>query len=288
MKAQQGNSMIRWFDDLVGYRRFTTVLRSMRGPIESYLARAPTNYGYCCARERIESFTMIPPEDGWYNLRESFVCECGLNGRMRMMYQAFANAMREYAAMPMAMLFERLSPLYAVLSERYPSVRGCEYVSADAIAGRPYRVRDIEVIHEDMQALSIRDGSMNLVCHLDVLEHVPDHRKALAECARVLAPGGRLLFTCPFYEFDSHITRAVVEHGQVRHLLPPGYHGNPLSAQGSLVFTQFGSPLLGEIRAAGFREARIGVFYEPFQGIVSNANPYPEGFMWPVLFEGVR
>src|SRR5581483_11481363 len=39
----------------------------------------------------------------------------------------------------------------------------------------------------------------DLVAALDVIEHCDDDRAVLAECARVLAPGGHLLVSVPAY-----------------------------------------------------------------------------------------
>ncbi|HEX9276435.1 MAG TPA: class I SAM-dependent methyltransferase [Casimicrobiaceae bacterium] len=281
--------MIRWFDELACYRRHTDALRSMRRVVEDHLSQCDMFEGYCCVRNRIEIFRLPQAgADNWRNLRESFVCGCGLNGRMRMVFQAFADAAAGFRSAPRALVFERLTPFYAALAQHFPFVHGCEYVAPNAAPGSIHRVRDVDVVHEDMQALSAPDGGLDLICHADVLEHVADHRRALSECARALAPGGRLLFTCPFFELDSHVVRATVENGTIVHRLPAGYHDNPMSAEGSLVFTHFGWPLFDDIRAAGFSKARIGILYDPFQGIVSNNNPYPEGFMWPVLFEATR
>lgn len=43
------------------------------------------------------------------------------------------------------------------------------------------------------------DGAFDLVCLLDVLEHIEDDRAALARAARLLKPDGRLLVTVPAY-----------------------------------------------------------------------------------------
>ncbi|MDP4076706.1 bifunctional 2-polyprenyl-6-hydroxyphenol methylase/3-demethylubiquinol 3-O-methyltransferase UbiG [Acidovorax sp. A1169] len=45
------------------------------------------------------------------------------------------------------------------------------------------------------------DGSFDLVCLLDVLEHVEHDDAALARVARLLKPGGRLLLTVPAYQW---------------------------------------------------------------------------------------
>jgi SAM-dependent methyltransferase len=47
------------------------------------------------------------------------------------------------------------------------------------------------------QALPFADGSLDAVVSVSVLEYVPDARAVLAECARVLRPGGILVCTVP-------------------------------------------------------------------------------------------
>jgi SAM-dependent methyltransferase len=49
--------------------------------------------------------------------------------------------------------------------------------------------------------LPFRDGCFDVVAAFDVLEHCEPESVALAELARVLAPGGRLLLSVPAYEW---------------------------------------------------------------------------------------
>jgi len=53
----------------------------------------------------------------------------------------------------------------------------------------------------DGYALPYADGTFELVCLFDALEHIPDEGRALAEVARVLAPGGRVVISVPAYPF---------------------------------------------------------------------------------------
>lgn len=49
----------------------------------------------------------------------------------------------------------------------------------------------------DAQSLPFADGSFDVVSMYQVLEHVPEPRKALEECLRVLRPGGRIVVVGP-------------------------------------------------------------------------------------------
>ncbi len=56
------------------------------------------------------------------------------------------------------------------------------------------------------EALPFSDGSFDVVFSHEVIEHVADDRRAVAEMVRVLAPGGRIVLFCPnrLYPFETH------------------------------------------------------------------------------------
>lgn len=54
-----------------------------------------------------------------------------------------------------------------------------------------------DLVQGDATRLPFGDGSVDLVCALDVLEHLEADERALAEIARVLKPEGRLLLSVP-------------------------------------------------------------------------------------------
>ncbi|MFM7333376.1 MAG: class I SAM-dependent methyltransferase [Tabrizicola sp.] len=75
-----------------------------------------------------------------------------------------------------------------------PILRGMAgtYVTADFMRTKVDRKLNIE-------ALELEEASFDLIVAHQILEHV-DHHKALAECFRVLRPGGRLVVTTPVIE----------------------------------------------------------------------------------------
>lgn len=101
----------------------------------------------------------------------------------------------------------------------------------------------------DMMALDWADASFDIVCHSDTLEHIAAPVKALAECYRVLKPGGILAFTVPIVV--DRLTRS-------RQGLLPSYHGDPTAAQSDfLVYTEYGSDVWQQVLQAGFPECRL-------------------------------
>jgi ubiquinone/menaquinone biosynthesis C-methylase UbiE len=55
------------------------------------------------------------------------------------------------------------------------------------------RERGIHALVADVQSLPFEDGTFDCVVAAWVFYHVADRAKAIGECARVLAPGGRLV-----------------------------------------------------------------------------------------------
>jgi SAM-dependent methyltransferase len=108
---------------------------------------------------------------------------------------------------------------------------------------------------EDLTRLTYPDGAFDLVLTSETLEHVPDLAAALREIRRVLAPGGRHLFTVPLLPgVPRTFARAVVgPDGRPIHRAPPICH--PGGDVGYPVFTEFGADLPEVLRAAGFATA---------------------------------
>ena len=95
---------------------------------------------------------------------------------------------------------------------------------------------------ENLEALSFDDESIDLHVTQDVLEHVFRPSRVFREIARTLKPGGAHIFTVPIVnkEKPSALRAQLGDDGQVGHLQPPVFHGNPISDQGSLVTVDWG------------------------------------------------
>ncbi|HEX2297618.1 MAG TPA: methyltransferase domain-containing protein [Pseudonocardiaceae bacterium] len=59
------------------------------------------------------------------------------------------------------------------------------------------RYPELATVRTNLAALPLASGSLDVVACLQVIEHLWDQPQFLAECARVLRPGGRLLVSTP-------------------------------------------------------------------------------------------
>ncbi|MFD7653145.1 class I SAM-dependent methyltransferase [Actinosynnema sp. NPDC059797] len=84
----------------------------------------------------------------------------------------------------------------ALIAGRAARVVALDYDEATAThVGRAYP--ELAAVRGNLAALPVRDAGVDVVANLQVIEHLWDQEGFLAECARVLRPGGRLLVTTP-------------------------------------------------------------------------------------------
>lgn len=83
-----------------------------------------------------------------------------------------------------------------------------------------HRVAQASVAGARVEALPFADGSFDKIIFSEVLEHIPDDRRALGEVARVLAPDGVLALTVPHanYPFWWDPINKVLESLTGRHI----------------------------------------------------------------------
>lgn len=79
---------------------------------------------------------------------------------------------------------------------RFGRVEGLD-ISASAVRATYGRHHDVWLA--DIQHTPLPDRCFHVVTCLDVLEHVPDDRRALSELLRVTRPGGTIVVTVPAY-----------------------------------------------------------------------------------------
>lgn len=207
-------------------------------------------------------------DDLWIpNWRERLECpSCRMNNRQRLIATLIKQHLQGLNRSGMRIYFmEQVTPIYVwatkELSEHH--IVGSEYLGYEYQGGTVVR----GIRHEDVMALSFEDGAIDLIVSNDVFEHVPEPVRAFRECARVLKPGGVMLATIPFHsDAEVSVTRAVLENGSLANLLPPMYHGNPVSSDGSIVFTDFGWDILAEMSECGFEDASIEIYVSPEHG----------------------
>jgi SAM-dependent methyltransferase len=273
-----------WCDTRAAFGELERVMVHARALVEPDLLARRTAPAWCSACGTVREMR-VSAGDGaepWRNLLEGMICPCGLNGRMRLMLGLIDEVTRRHDVSRCA-TFERLTPMFGFMQQRLPGLVGSEYLGEEVRGGETRMVRGTSVRHENIMASSYADASLDLVIHCDVLEHVPDAQAALRDNARILAPGGTMLFSLPFYHtLDRHLVRARLGAGGIEHLMPEVFHGNPVTQGGALVFIHPGWELFDQLRAAGFAHTWIVARYDPVHGIVSNGCPYRDGHMWPV------
>jgi SAM-dependent methyltransferase len=84
------------------------------------------------------------------------------------------------------------------LRPRLP-IRGTQFVDISPAALDKLRSRGADVVLGEITSLPFADATFDLVCALDIIEHVEDDERALYELARVAKPGAALLISTPLH-----------------------------------------------------------------------------------------
>jgi len=200
------------------------------------------------------------------NWRERLVCTgCNLNNRTR---AAIANVTELLNDDDSVWITEQTTPLYRFLAGRYRNLIGSEYLGSTftpgSTDGRGFR-------HEDLTRVSFANESFDAVLSFDVLEHIPDYARAIEETYRILKLGALFFWSAPFIpNGENTLIRAIVlPSGEISHLLPPEYHGDPLnSSEGILCFQHFGWDVLDVMRKAGFRNVALRVYWNLEEAVI--------------------
>jgi ubiquinone/menaquinone biosynthesis C-methylase UbiE len=109
------------------------------------------------------------------------------------------------------------------LSDRFGlDANGVEFDQAKVRQAQAKAALQNRVQHGDLQALQFAADTWDYVMLNEVLEHVPDDRRALDEVHRILKPGGRLFIFSPnrWFPFETHGVRLKRSGRRVSHWTP--------------------------------------------------------------------
>ena len=199
------------------------------------------------------------------NWRERMVCpQCRLNNRIRASIHLF-HLLCAPSTESSFYLTEQTTPLFSWFKQHYGDVTGSEFLG-DTIALGAYNSAGIR--NENLTGLTFADEQFDAILSFDVFEHIPKYLQALQSCLRCLKTGGSLFFSVPFdLQAEQHHVRAKIDsHGEVHHLLPPEYHGDPLSDKGCLCYYHFGWELLEQLRNLGFQDVSAYLYWSDHFG----------------------
>lgn len=132
------------------------------------------------------------------------------------------------------------------------------YVVSEFHPDYPFGQKIGSIQNENLEQLTFKKGSFDLIITSEVLEHVIDLTKALKEIHRVLKKDGYHIFTIPVNNsLEKTVTRTSKSlQGKVRYLLPPIYHGDDIS-QKALVFKDFGRDVSKIVKRHSFSFRKI-------------------------------
>lgn len=283
--------MIYWCESRNDFANYSAlIMEYYRSLIENKISKNENRDGFCINCNQITKMVSPNMDDSpgaWMNLLEGMHCSCGSNGRMRMILNVINSV--DIKRSDRLVILERLTPLYQILYKKFKNLIGCEYFGPIHSFGELVNVNGMDIRNEDCMNLSFEDQSIDVFMHFDVLEHLPDARRGLEEIFRVLSKGGQMIFTCPFFHnLEKNIIRSEIINGKLINYLPNGYHGNPLTNEGCLVYIHPSWEIIDWLYEIGFEKVKFAINYSPVESIFSNGCPYPDGHMWPVTFLGVK
>ncbi len=192
-----------------------------------------SNPGHCPTCDQASQFVA---NDAW--LRDSYRCSnCGSIPRER----ALTAVIESYFPDWRDQVIHESSPSRRGASKRLAE-QSPQYITSQFFLDQALGSFKDGVRCENLESLTFANESIGLHVTQDVLEHVFDPAKVFSEIARTLKPGGAHVFTVPMVNKHrpSRLRACISETGKISYLLPPAYHGNPISSEGSLVTMDWG------------------------------------------------
>jgi SAM-dependent methyltransferase len=198
------------------------------------------------------TWALTPKLRALFDQREGHLCaNCGMSRRVRMILWSIKKLFPEIGSLRVLHL-NQINGLSVFLRNSAGLVETF-YDSSQSLGAE----RD-GFINQDMQHLQFESGHFDLVLHSETLEHLHQWDRALAECHRVLKPGGVQIYSVPLIKKRATRRRSLLDaKGKGLDSLPPSYHG---LGQDYQVVWEFGGDFL-KARAAFISELHYDNFW---------------------------
>ena len=245
---------------------------------EDYFLRKGSSFVFCPVCGKIRKIKINSD-----NLREDGICQkCWSNSRKRHLARVLLKLIKRNHAMRNFRCLKKIPvnikiDIYnlesnGALHEYLKHIRNytcSEYFGPVDIIGKEHK----GILNIDLQNMPFKDNSFDFVITTEVFEHIPDPYKAFAEIYRVLKKGGTHIFTVPFYENqEKDEVRAIINaKGELKHLLTPEYHGDPIRGEGILVYTIFAAEMFEKLKRLGF-DVKTDRMRNPLFGVLGANN----------------
>ena len=238
---------------------------------------AVPEFGYPIGRDLQTTWQISDKVAALFNLREGASCQhCGASVRAQGLARAILES--KYG-------FGQTSLRDWVTAANKHGLKVCELNSCQKLHDTLQGLKHLTYseygtkTQQDIEALTYKDNSFDLVLHSETIEHVDNPRQALDECRRVLKPDGLVLFTTPVLWSRTSRRRAEKQGSKTVKLLPASYHG--YVTDDYLVFHEFGKDI-NSLTGAGVALADWRLQNYVF---VSGKNPTKIGGMYTFKYQ---
>ncbi len=171
-----------------------------------------------------------------FNRREGSLCKsCGVNIRAQGLAQAILHSRHGFGA-------RTLEEWVVLANDNF--LRVCELNSCHELHNTLKKIKNYTYAEygtssqEDIENLSYKNDSFDLLLHSETIEHVNNPERAINECRRVINDNGLVLYTTPVLWDRLTRRRASINKKGIELLLEPSHHG--LKRDDYLVFFEYG------------------------------------------------
>jgi len=202
-----------------------------------------------------ETWSLSVSEKKMFDARESAVCQnCKTSLRSSMHAKAISQVLSCRDNLWEAMQCDDFRQLKIAEINACGSVH--QHISTHpGLEYSEYKPSEKGIRHEDITKLTYEDNEFDAVITSDTLEHVPSWIEGLEEIRRVLKEGGYHIFTVPAILTRKTRTRAILENGKIKNLLPKSFHGctRGVDTDDYIVCSEFGADFIKKMDSVGFK-----------------------------------